>query len=261
MTTLFGGILMVSGAVLGVLSAVGIARLRTPLARMHAAAKPASLGLALVAIGAGIAAGSSGLTLLGSLVAVYQFLTAPVAGHLLGRSTARIAPIDPPHSPQQPQRTVSRRWPLAIQTALVWPILWRDLSLANLAAGAVLGIVVAIAAGARPSPAKIRPLHGFAAIASYLVSVVQANLRMAGQVIRIRPSDLQETVVVCDLDTRSEQVALFAANATSFSPGTLTLDISTGAPYRMVVHSLDQDSAEVSEEVHRLEVAAGRVFL
>ena len=82
--------MMLAGAVLGLLSGVGVARLPSTLARIHAAAKPASLGLALVALGAGVTSRSLALLAVATLIVVFQFLTAPIAGHLLGRSATPV---------------------------------------------------------------------------------------------------------------------------------------------------------------------------
>ena len=49
------------------------------------------------------------------------------------------------------------------------------------------------------------------------------------------PSDSTETVTWCDLDTRATTSAVFTANALTFSPGTLTLEVSETAPYRIAV--------------------------
>ena len=86
MIDLVGVALLVVGAILSALAAWGILDFPTPLARMHAATKPASLGLASMTIGAGLMSGSVGLTALGGLVAIFLFLTTPISGHLLGRA-------------------------------------------------------------------------------------------------------------------------------------------------------------------------------
>ena len=86
MMGVIGSLVMGAGVLLSVLAAWGILDFPTPLARMHAATKSASLGLALIALGAGIAAGSLALAGIGVLVAGFLFMTAPISGHLLGRS-------------------------------------------------------------------------------------------------------------------------------------------------------------------------------
>ncbi|HEY8525805.1 MAG TPA: monovalent cation/H(+) antiporter subunit G [Acidimicrobiales bacterium] len=79
------GVLALVGATFTLLAGVGVLRFPDPLARMHAATKATSLGFLLVVIGAVIQV-SRGSTKLAFAVGLV-FLTAPVAGHLVGRST------------------------------------------------------------------------------------------------------------------------------------------------------------------------------
>ncbi len=83
---LLGSVLMLAGTAFSVLAAWGILDFPSPIARMHAATKSASLGLALLAVGAGVAAGSWPLIGMGTLVGVFMFVTAPIAGHMIGRA-------------------------------------------------------------------------------------------------------------------------------------------------------------------------------
>lgn len=259
MMTILGSAMMVFGALLGLLSGLGVARLPSTLARIHAAAKPASLGLALVASGAGLASGSIALIGVALLVVVFQFLTAPIAGHLLGRSvTGRRLPAEGEALVDADQ--YRRRWPVVLQTALVWIVLWRDLSAGSLLAGLALGLAVSAVTGPRISPRSISLTGALKALGSYALSLLVSNLRMARQVLAVWEGDPVETVVVCDLETRLESVAFFDANAISFSPGTLTLELSDGPPYRMVVHALGQDAVEVNSEVAELEDSAQEMY-
>ncbi len=254
-----GLILMIMGAFLTFLAGYGLVRLPSGLSRIHAAAKPASLGLTLVAVGAGVTSGSWGLAATGLLIAVLQFLTAPIAGHLLGRTLIEESEALVDDSAEPPERTGSKwRQALVIETVVVWLILWRDISIANFVAGVALGVLVTILAPPR-SGSYPRPLGAASALARYVVSLVSANARMVYQVLFVGDEDLQETLVVCDLETREETVAFFDANATSFSPGTLTLEITADAPYRMVVHGIGQTSDEVREGIADLEKSASRM--
>lgn len=83
------GVLMVSGAALALIAGVGLQRFDDMFARMHAATKPATLGLALVLAGAALQVPDPGDVAKLLLVVVLQFLTAPVASHLLGRAAYR----------------------------------------------------------------------------------------------------------------------------------------------------------------------------
>ena len=78
-----GGFVMAIGALLIAIGGIGVARLKTTLARTHAASKPASLGMVLVTLGAGMTARSWGLVGIALVMGAFQFATAPIAGHLV----------------------------------------------------------------------------------------------------------------------------------------------------------------------------------
>lgn len=79
-------VLIVTGCALGALGGLGLVRLPDVFGRMHAATKPPTLGLVLVAVGAMLRIEDvSDLGLL-ILVVMLQFLTAPVGAHLVGRA-------------------------------------------------------------------------------------------------------------------------------------------------------------------------------
>ncbi len=78
-------LLMLSGAVIAVIAAVGLHRLPDVYARMHVATKPATLGITLCLSGAALRVDASTATKL-VLAVVFQLVTTPAAGHLLGRA-------------------------------------------------------------------------------------------------------------------------------------------------------------------------------
>ena len=84
----FGNVLLVLGAAWTLLAAVGVLRFGDVYARMHAATKATTLGLALALGGAAVhleGADAAKLALVGVLV----FLTAPAGAHLVGRAAHR----------------------------------------------------------------------------------------------------------------------------------------------------------------------------
>jgi len=82
-------VLLLLGVLLAVLSAIGLLRFPDVFSRMHAATKPATLGLLMITVGAALQMerGDDAVKLL--LVAAFQFLTAPVAAHMIGRAAYR----------------------------------------------------------------------------------------------------------------------------------------------------------------------------
>jgi multicomponent Na+:H+ antiporter subunit G len=81
--------LLLGGVALAVVAGIGLVRFPDVFSRMHAATKPATLGLLMVCLGAVLVVedGSNRAKLV--LVAVFQFLTAPVAAHMIGRAAYR----------------------------------------------------------------------------------------------------------------------------------------------------------------------------
>ena len=84
-----GSAFLLAGALLSFLAGVGVLRLPDVFARMHAATKPATLGLVCLAIGAGFLVGSVAEWITMALVIALQFLTAPAGAHLVGRAAAQ----------------------------------------------------------------------------------------------------------------------------------------------------------------------------
>jgi multicomponent Na+:H+ antiporter subunit G len=79
-------ILMLSGAVIAVIAAIGLHRLPDVYARMHVATKPATLGITLCLTGAILLSDSTSIAAKLVLAIVFQLVTTPAAGHLLGRA-------------------------------------------------------------------------------------------------------------------------------------------------------------------------------
>jgi multicomponent Na+:H+ antiporter subunit G len=86
MLDVIAGVLIVAGCLLALLGGIGVLRLPDVFGRMHAATKPPTLGLVLVAAGAVLRVDSVADVTFLVLVVGLQFLTAPVGAHLVGRS-------------------------------------------------------------------------------------------------------------------------------------------------------------------------------
>lgn len=81
--------LLLAGTVLGALAGLGLHRFDSLYARMHAATKPASLGLLFVAGATAVGLGDGGATAKLGLVVLLQFVTAPIASHAIARAAHR----------------------------------------------------------------------------------------------------------------------------------------------------------------------------
>lgn len=74
------------GALLGLLSAVGIVRMPDVYIRLQVASKASSLGIALLMLGVAVHFEDVAVTIRALLVVAFLFLTAPVAAHVIGRA-------------------------------------------------------------------------------------------------------------------------------------------------------------------------------
>ena len=84
-----GAVCVMLGAFLCLAAAVGLARFPDVLSRMHAATKPQTLGLIFVVTGVELSLRSWAAFGTVLLIAALQFMTAPVAAHLVSRTVYR----------------------------------------------------------------------------------------------------------------------------------------------------------------------------
>jgi multicomponent Na+:H+ antiporter subunit G len=88
-TDVISSVLLLGGVALAVLAGLGLVRFPDVFSRMHAATKPATLGLLMVTVGAALQQEDRSNATKLLLVAAFQFLTAPVAAHMIGRAAYR----------------------------------------------------------------------------------------------------------------------------------------------------------------------------
>ena len=93
MSDLVAAVLILLGAVLSLIAALGLFRLPEVFGRMHAATKPAVLGLLLLMIGTAVELGDWSATARLMLAASLQLFTAPVAMHVVGRAVGRVEDV------------------------------------------------------------------------------------------------------------------------------------------------------------------------
>jgi multicomponent Na+:H+ antiporter subunit G len=82
-----GEAIALGGAVLILLSAVGVVRFTDVLARMHALTKASTIGVLLVAVGAAFVLPTANDITSALAAAILQLLTLPIAVSLIGRAT------------------------------------------------------------------------------------------------------------------------------------------------------------------------------
>lgn len=83
---LVAAVSLLTGSGLVLVAAIGLHRMPDLYARMHAATKTATLGFTLCVLAAAVRADGVDTRTKLALAIVFQFLTAPVAAHLLSRA-------------------------------------------------------------------------------------------------------------------------------------------------------------------------------
>lgn len=89
MTEWIVGILFLLGGFFAFVAGLGVLRLPDVFTRMHASTKAGTLGSAFVLAGAAVQFGSLAVTAKVALAILFILLTAPIAGHMIGRAAQR----------------------------------------------------------------------------------------------------------------------------------------------------------------------------
>lgn len=87
------GVLILLGALLSLVAAIGMLRFPDVLTRMHSATKPQVLGVVLVVLGLALHLRDASVLAVLLLVVLFQMTTAPVAGHMVGRAAFRAGQV------------------------------------------------------------------------------------------------------------------------------------------------------------------------
>lgn len=139
----------------------------------------------------------------------------------------------------------------------LWLVLWRDLSVANVASGVLVATVVSTVPRRPGVRHRVRPFALIRFLGYFTVKLLEANVVLAREVVTPRNS-INTGIIAVPLPQCSDFVAGIVANAVSLTPGTLTLE-ATGEPVPVLyVHVLHlRDIPDARREV--LDMAARAV--
>lgn len=153
------------------------------------------------------------------------------------------------------RRRLAAQWPAAIALAIVWVLLWGDLSWANVLGGLALGLLVTLVL---PLPAigyhgTARPLGLLHLAARFGYDLVVASFQVSMQAFRFGHQP-RGAVVGVRLRSSSDLYLTLVAELSSLVPGSLVIEAHrlTGMLY---LHVLDIDSYGGVERV-RTDVLA-----
>ncbi|MFI9488742.1 Na+/H+ antiporter subunit E [Promicromonospora sp. NPDC052451] len=123
-------------------------------------------------------------------------------------------------------RRLRRTWPTSAVGAVLWVLLWGDLSWANLLSGAVLGALVAVALPLPPvgTSATVRPGPLARLAGRFVADLVVASFQVAWRAVAPGPTPRGGLVTV-PLRATSELFVATTAGLSSMVPGTVVVDL------------------------------------
>lgn len=133
-----------------------------------------------------------------------------------------------------------------------WIGLWGDLSAANVIAGFLLGVVLAVRFRPVPDAAgRFHPIAGLRLLGHFAVVLTTSTIRVAGLVLAFGRPAPPSGVVEVPVRSQSRLVQVLTANFLTLTPGTVALDIVDG---RMRVHLMDaRDPDGAVRDIERIE--------
>lgn len=142
----------------------------------------------------------------------------------------------------------------------VWLALWSDLSIANVAGGALVTFaVMRISDTRRTGGLFFRPFGALKFALYFLYKLVEASLVVARTVVVPRDR-IRAGIVAVPLSGCSDALVTLIADAITLTPGTLTLEVRR-QPLTLYLHVLHVHDVEaVRKEVRTLEVLAVEAF-
>lgn len=142
---------------------------------------------------------------------------------------------------------------------LIWTLLWGEISIANLASGALVAALVLTVFPVDHDVVAVshrfRPVSAAKLVAFFLSDLVMSTLVTAADVVRPR-SRVRTGIVACPLRVDNDGLVTFLANMIAVSPGTMPIEVSYNPHviYVHVLHNHDPDSTR--RLVSRLEALA-----
>ena len=156
-----------------------------------------------------------------------------------------------------------KRLLVVVWLTILWVVLWRELSAANVLSGLVIGTLAELARPWRALGQRshtVRPLALLSFLGYFLFKLVESNIVLAREVVTPRNS-IETGVIAVPLGAHSDLVVTIVANAISLTPGTLTLEVrraETSTLYVHVLHLHDVDAARA--DVARLTAKVNAAF-
>jgi len=154
------------------------------------------------------------------------------------------------------------RLALGVWLAVVWVALWSDISVANVASGVLIAVVVLTVFPLRAlaHEGAFRPVAVVRFGVRFVLAVIQASIEVAWEVVTPRNRDSEGIVEMPLAPGCSDTVLAFLADAIGLTPGTVVVDVADdrSAFWVHVLH-LD-DPARVRADLLRLQAGLVEAF-
>lgn len=152
-------------------------------------------------------------------------------------------------------RLPAARLALMVWLIILWQLLWRDVSVANIAGGVVVAALVTVV---RPGGKRlaaghtVRPLRLVVFLGYVAWLLVVSNLVVAREIVT-RRDHIRSGIVAVPLGDTSELVTTVLADAITLTPGTLSVELRQDPP-RLYIHVLHvRDVEGVRRDILRLQ--------
>lgn len=170
----------------------------------------------------------------------------------------RPAEMEPAAETEEAVVPVKRRpqWRMSLVTAVVWVLLWGDLSLANLLSGFVLGLVITVVFPLPPIPfgGRFRPWGHTVLVATLLWDLVRSSFVVAAQAFHFGHT-MTNAVVRVDLRTHSDLYLTLTSELVSLVPGSLVMEARRQESV-LYLHVMDVRSADDVADTRRMVLDA-----
>jgi multicomponent Na+:H+ antiporter subunit E len=139
-----------------------------------------------------------------------------------------------------------RRMLFVAWLTLLWLVLWRDISLANVISGVAVALVVTTVyplGPARQGQHTLRPHWALVFHVYFIWKMLVSNLVVAREIITPRDR-IRSGIVAIPVTGYSDLVITIVANAITLTPGTLSLEVRRDPPtlYVHVMHLYDTET-------------------
>jgi len=148
------------------------------------------------------------------------------------------------------RRRVAVQWPTLVWLTIVWVLLWGEVSVGNVLAGLIIGLLVSLAMPLPPVDAggRLHPVACAHLIGRFAVDVMVASFQVG--VLAFRPRPPMSAVIGVRLRSSSDLYLTLTAELCSLVPGSIVVEAHrlTGTLY---LHVLDVNDAEEIERARQ----------